>query len=107
MNTTNKIKFSFFWDKLNYPTFTTIRSIKYVKQNNLKTGQIVEIYVKNKFLFFAKITNIEIKQIKDIPLDVLKKDVAPSINTKKSIIYLKKINYKSKAKKLEVLMCAI
>ena len=66
--------FSHNYDKLRYPTFTTIRSVHYMKKRNLKIGSIGWITLKRKKLFKAVIMGYRDMRICDMPIDLLKLD---------------------------------
>lgn len=68
-----EVKFRHKFYKLYKDEFTTIRSKKYVKNNRLSIGEIVNIKspIGN---FNVEVTDIKIRKICDIPLDILKED---------------------------------
>jgi hypothetical protein len=68
--------FSHKYYKLREDEFTTIRSIHYSKEHNLTIGQVGMITIDRVPFTWVKIVKWEDKRICDIPLDLLKKDVA-------------------------------
>jgi len=69
------LKFSHGYDKLRNDEYSTIRGKS--KAMNYHTGQIVGAHCHNEFLHDAKITMIALMKIREIPLKVLKQDIAP------------------------------
>jgi hypothetical protein len=68
----NSFNFSYRYDKFSDKEFTTIRGSS--AENDYKVGQIVDIKVNRKTIGKVEILKIERKRIKDIPLELLKKD---------------------------------
>jgi len=81
----NKIKFTYEWDKLRDPEFTTIRSWNKEKENYYKehTGEEFQVWkAKEAYPFrleyvicHAYLLEIQVVDPKNIPLGVLQKDV--------------------------------
>lgn len=69
------INFTHEYNKLRKSTFTTIRGKTWAEKYSV--GDEVDVTVKNEFWYRAEINNLELRSIKDILLEVLKKDVAP------------------------------
>ena len=71
----NSINFSKKYDKFHNDIFTTIRGKTAFKQ--YEKNDIIQVLIKYKYSFHAKILNKKVKWISEIPLDVLQKDIAP------------------------------
>lgn len=89
-----EISFSNLYDKLVNPdlffeynkdygpfTFCTFRGLSYL--NKFKTNQLVDVIVKCKSIFFAKIIRLDKVKISDISIEILHKDTM--INGKSDI----------------------
>lgn len=114
------------WDKLEDEEYTTIRGKDFPKRNTIQAGEMEPIYLKKKYLLHTVlIQKIIYSKIKDIPIEILKRDVMrkgktiqtheqfinllnePQFNmgwvgknrmdTVKSILYCKKINVTTEA----------
>ena len=76
------INFSKHWNKLKERTFTTIRGKTAIEQYII--GHIIHIQIKRNNKFHAKIMNMQLRTISEIPLIILQEDVAPQkCNSKK------------------------
>ena len=97
--TKNRIKFSYLWDKLNDPEFTTIRSWNTYKEDYYRSriGQefqvwkIKEVYpfTPQYVIFHAWLEDIDVVKPLTIPTPVLAKDVR--LNGQESAKWVKKI----------------
>ena len=97
--TKNRIKFSYLWDKLNDPEFTTIRSWNTYKEDYYRSriGQefqvwkIKEVYpfTPQDVMFHAWLEDIDVVKPLTIPTPVLAKDVR--LNGQESAKWVKKI----------------
>ena len=103
--TKNRIKFSYLWDKLNDPEFTTIRSWNTYKEDYYRSriGQefqvwkIKEVYpfTPQYVIFHAWLEDIDVVKPLTIPTPVLAKDVR--LNGQESAKWVKKILKNEKA----------
>ncbi len=75
MKIKDTINFSKKWDKLNKPVFPTVRGKTAIGQ--YIKGDIIQVLIKKKYSFHAKIINMQLRAIKNIPLSTLQEDVAP------------------------------
>ncbi len=75
MKIKDTINFSHKWDKLDKPTFKTIRGKTAIEQ--YIKGDIIEVLIKKNYKFHAKIINMQLTTINQIPLFTLQEDVAP------------------------------
>ena len=86
-----QINFAHAYHKLQQQRFTTIR-----RASNLQKyihGEVVEITLNRTLLFTAKITNLEVCKVSQMPLDVLKKDAEyPGFEIKNHVDFLALMN---------------
>ena len=97
--TKNRIKFSYLWDKLNDPEFTTIRSWNTYKEDYYRSriGQEFQVWkIKEVYpftlqyvMFHAWLEDINVVKPLTIPTPVLAKDVR--LNGQESAKWVKKI----------------
>ena len=97
--TKNRIKFSYLWDKLNDPEFTTIRSWNTYKEDYYRSriGQEFQVWkIKEGYpftpqyvIFHAWLEDIDVVKPLTIPTQVLAKDVR--LNGQESAKWVKKI----------------
>ena len=95
----NRIKFSLLWDKLNEPTFTTIRSWNIEKEEYYRSHigeEFSVLKVKNQYsvrpehvICHAFLLDVKRMKTKDIDKDTLEKDV--SLNGQPSADWIIKI----------------
>ena len=95
----NRIKFSLLWDKLNDPTFTTIRSWNVEKEEYYRSHigeEFSVLKVKNQYsvrpehmICHAFLLDVKRMKTKDIDKDTLEKDV--SLNGQPSADWIIKI----------------
>lgn len=69
------INFSRKWNKLEKRTFTTIRGKTAIEQYIL--NHIIHIQIKKNNKFYAKIMDMKLMPISEIPLSILQEDIAP------------------------------
>ena len=69
------INFSKKWDKLEKRIFPTVRGKTAIEQ--YIKGDIIKVRLKKKYYCHAKIINMQLRAIKNIPLSTLQEDVAP------------------------------
>ena len=69
------INFSHKYNKLDDDVFTTIRGR--TKINQLKVDEVYDICIRKERIFTAKIVKLSLRKIKDMPIKLLKKDIAP------------------------------
>jgi hypothetical protein len=92
----NKIKFSYVWDKLNDPQFSTIRSWDKEKEDYYRSriGQEFQVW-KSKGIYpfrleyvicHAYLLEVQVVDPKNIPLEVLQKDVSLNGNIERTWI---------------------
>lgn len=67
------LKFSAYWNKLLEDHFTTIRSKNFIEK--IDEGEIMPYIVKGNPFGFVRVESVENIKIRDIPLQVLTKDV--------------------------------
>ena len=97
--TKSKIKFSYLWDKLNDPEFTTIRSWNTYKEDYYRSriGQEFQVWKTKEVypftpqyvIFHAWLEDIDVVKPLTIPAQVLAKDVR--LNGQESAKWVKKI----------------
>jgi hypothetical protein len=97
--TKNRIKFSYLWDKLNDPEFTTIRSWNTYKEDYYRSriGQEFQVWKTKEgypftpqyVIFHAWLEDVDVVKPLTIPTPVLAKDVR--LNGQESAKWVKKI----------------
>lgn len=73
------VSFKHPYTKLNYPIFTTIRSVDYMKKNNLNIGSIDSVIVEGINKGNAILIGYYDSPINDMPFELLKYDTSPLV----------------------------
>jgi len=78
------MNFTHWYDKLDYPIFTTIRSVGYMAKHNLKINDVESIYHKKNYIFSAILIAYQDMKIEDMDIQLLRFDA----NSKVDGIYI-------------------